>query len=65
MKLYHWNAGRYDYLVMSKNIDDARRVLLEQVNCPAGAQAKALGHEAILQGEPTSTKDVDDALVIW
>lgn len=65
LKLYHWEAGTYNYLVMSETVSDARKVLLGQIDSPGGEQAKALGHAVIINGEPTFVADEDYPIVLW
>jgi hypothetical protein len=50
---------------MSETIEDARKVLLSQVNSPGGEQAKALGHETMINGQPAFIANEGYPIVLW
>jgi hypothetical protein len=75
LKLFHWHIDtpRYaspprfvcDYLVMTSDVETARKILIAQVNSPGGIVAKQMSHDKLIEDRPpTFVADTDYPIVI-
>lgn len=66
LKLYHWQFGDYDLLVMAESIVEARTILKNHVNLAVGMEPDVVGNLINrLTGDPRFVAEPGYPIVIW